>query len=145
LVLHPVLLAIFPVLHLFVNNILEASDWEVLLCTAIVIVAAILMVLLMWAILKDVRKSELIASVSVILFFSYGYVVQASSEFFGGDALTHVYFRYIIVMLVWGMILALSAYLIIRTRRKLDIATKFLNITIVILHWLFPGNYSKYF
>ena len=73
-VIHPFLVAIFPILFLASHNVEQISFSETLLPSAIVSVFTLLLLLLSGLILRDNQKAGILVSVFLLLFFSYGHV-----------------------------------------------------------------------
>jgi hypothetical protein len=79
IIVHPLLFALFPVLSLYVRNADRLQLREALGAILIVPVAASSLWLLLRLILKDNRRSAIIVSVLLIVFFSYSHAVRASA------------------------------------------------------------------
>lgn len=71
-IIHPFLLAIFPVLFLFSHNLDEALFLDIFVPMLIVLIATSLIFILLKFALKNSKKAGLITSVFLVLFFSYG-------------------------------------------------------------------------
>jgi hypothetical protein len=74
---HPILFALFPVLSLYVYNIGRLPFREVIGVTLVVLLCTVLLWSLLGALMGSWPKSAVIASVFLVLFFSYGHVTQA--------------------------------------------------------------------
>jgi hypothetical protein len=81
-VVHPLLLALFPILFLFAHNIKEMPFAE----TARSIVLVVSFSLLLWSVLglivRNLQKAALTTSVFLILFFSYGHILPFMPNLF---------------------------------------------------------------
>jgi hypothetical protein len=76
---HPILFAAFPVLFLWAHNQGQGvTFWDVDRALILLIAAAAVVWLVSALILRSVGRSALIASVLVVLFFSYGYLYDAA-------------------------------------------------------------------
>jgi len=74
-VIHTFLLGLFPILFLYSYNIAELPFTEILLPSAIVLGFTAVAFTLLWLILRrDGKKSGIITSCFLVLFFSYGRV-----------------------------------------------------------------------
>ena len=73
-IIHPFLLAIFPILFLFSHNLGEASFLDIFVPMLIVLIATFLIFILLKFALKNSKKAGLITSVFLVLFFSYGHI-----------------------------------------------------------------------
>jgi len=129
-VVHPVLVAAFPVLSLFASNIHELFLGELVIPLVVVVGCAMLWWALLGCVVKDLRKAGIIASVSVLMLFSYGPAHEAISRL---TLLGIVIGRHRYLLLGWGGLFALSAYLILRARGSLDTLTRLLNGVGVVL------------
>ena len=75
---HPLLFALYPFLFIYSNNLDEYplfSDLYVPIALTLIACAAVLLVA--YALLKDKSRAALVVSLCLILFFSYGHVLQA--------------------------------------------------------------------
>jgi hypothetical protein len=141
--LHPFLLALFPVLFLFSNNMDIVLGREV----AVPLIASLLMATLVFfsfrLITGNYKKAGLITSGFLLLFFLYGAVRDIV---FSPNAESSVIIN-VSMLAVWTIIFVLFAMAITRTRGGLDSATKFMNIValaLLVLTQISIGvNYSK--
>ena len=76
---HPILFALAPVLSLYVENANQIGFEEVYWSLLIVVVFAILVWVLVRAVVRDPIKADIIASMFLILFFSFGNVMISIS------------------------------------------------------------------
>jgi len=136
LVIHPFLLAAFPILFLFSHNINElygsaSRSLPVLFVISFAITAFVL--LLAWFVTKkDLIRAGVITSLLFFVFFSYGYFFDFLKGIAGAEIIRH---RYIIPITV-----ATSLFLIVkllRTQRSLHGTTRYLNVFVGTL-LLFP-------
>ena len=122
--IHPLLFALFPVLSLYSVNVDEVSLRQVLWPMLVVLAVAILMVLLAWLVLRDLRKASVLASLALILCFACGYIVRPMNDS-SSSVLTNLAKA---IMVAWAVILAVAAYLVWKTRRDFRKPTVLLNI-----------------
>ena len=127
-VIHPFLFAVSPILFLFAHNIYEVSFSEILLPISIVSGFATLSLLLLKPIIKDAKKAGIIISIFLILFFSYGFALNAVSGWTIGNILIG---RQRYLFPIWWILFGISSYLIIRMRKDLRKLTNFLNIATI--------------
>ncbi len=73
-VLHPILFGIYPVLALLAHNLSQVKASTGLRAIIISLVGAITLYVLLKRVLRDRHKAGMIASIVLILFFSYGHV-----------------------------------------------------------------------
>ncbi len=115
-IVHPFLLAVFPVLFLFSHNIEAVSYSEIFLPSLISLGFTLLLVLLLSLVIKDDKKAGIVVSLFLILFFFYGHLF---------DMLQSWSHRYL--MPVVGILFICGTYFIINTRRDLGNFTGILN------------------
>ncbi len=80
LVFHPILFAILPVLTLYAINANKLRFTSFIWVMVLVVAATLLMLIIGTRILKDVRKSAMIVSGFLILFFSFGHVIAITTN-----------------------------------------------------------------
>jgi hypothetical protein len=140
---HPFLLALFPILFLFSNNMDIVPGREL----AVPMVASILMTVVVFLcfklITKSYNKAGLITSVFLLLFFLYGNV---RDFVFSPNAKSSVIINFV-MLIIWAAIFLLVTFSIIRSRSSFDSQTKFMNIaalSLLVLTQISIGiNYSK--
>ena len=127
--LHPILFAFFPIIFIFSNNIsfLNFDDlfYSSLLLIGITIVSWFVLKLLF----KNTKKSSIILSFSIILFFSYGHIqkILTASEFDIGNK---------ILIPIFLLILFIVTIIVIKKNSDFKNWTKIINsiaFTIVII------------
>jgi len=130
-IIHPFLFAVFPIIFLLTYNIGEASFLEILIPSAIVLGFAILLLVFGWLVLKrNIRKSAVLVSLFLILFFSYGRIFDIVQGFQIGS---FVIGRHRYLWILWGIIFIVCAYFIIRTKKDLRNFTNILNVVAIVL------------
>lgn len=140
---HPVLLAIYPVIFLYAQNVDFTPLSGAVAPMAIAGASSLLLLLLLRFALRDTHRAGLLASLVVLLFFSYGHFSGAIGGFdctvgevnFGADA---------VLTPIWGILLALGAYALVKTRRDLHTVTDLLNIAAVCLILIAVGSIVSY-
>ena len=143
LVIHPFLLAIFPILFLFAYNIDEVPAPDLLLPILVVIAVTLILFFSSRLITKNYIKSGIITSCFLILFFSYGHIwdLIASLEL-GSFFNEHPGF---FLGPLWAVVFVTGAFLVIKSRSNFLTFTKFLNIvsiTLVIISLINIGIYE---
>ncbi len=122
-VIHPFLLAVYPVLFLYSHNPGEVAFRETFAPIAIILG----LTLLVWGILgfalKNWKKSGIIVSLFLVLFFSFGYF-RTPLE---GKRLV------LLVTSIWILLFALGSFFTIRSKKDFTAATIILNIVAGIL------------
>jgi hypothetical protein len=128
LVIHPFLLALFPIVFLYAHNIEMVLVYEILLPAVATLGFTLLSILLLRMVLGEVRKAGMIVSVFWVLFFSYSRAFVIVEIFLesrlggnSGDAL---------LLLGWAILFGLYVYLTIKTADPGN-WTKILNVVAV--------------
>ncbi|MGE5264356.1 MAG: hypothetical protein ACM3S0_13320 [Acidobacteriota bacterium] len=143
LCIHPLLLALFPVLFLFAHNGDELAPTQLIGPLAVVVTATILLWFLFQRLLGDGHKAAVLLSVSLVLAFSFGRVldllvvllcstgsVDAANDFLESKA------AQLLAASSWMLLLVLVAYLVRKTTYDLRPVSQFLNIfalTLIVL------------
>lgn len=140
--IHPFLFAIFPVLALYSINKAEHSFSVTLLPMAISCGFVLLLVLLLRLALKDTKKSGVLVSVFLALFFSYGPILVWLTggswlDFLGGMS-------WLYLSILWATLLIICAYFIVRTRRDLHNLTNIVNIIAITMVLISSINIGVY-
>ncbi len=84
-VIHPFLLAVFPILYLLENNLDKVLISQALLPSAVVLGFTALTLFLLTVGLRDVRRAGFLVSIFLVLFFSYGHVFDVIQSGVGGQ------------------------------------------------------------
>ena len=134
--IHPFLVGIYPVLALLAYNIEEISAGSALRAIFVAFIFSALIFLISRWVLKDWRKAGLVASITLILFFSYGHIYKLAEM---TTAATLPLGRHRIItplfLLIWGLLV----WLVVRGKKDLGGATRIFNLVagIAILFPLF--------
>jgi hypothetical protein len=130
-ILHPILLAIFPILFLAVQNIDELFLGDIVRPLIAAAVVAVLLLLLFRVIARSWQKSALLTSFSTLLLFSFGHLSTALRGVFEvvGLAVSARWVAMIAVAAIW----ALLAWLILRSRRQFGRVTAVMNAIALVL------------
>ncbi len=133
-VLHPYLFALYPVLALFSHNAGQVAFTEILLPSIASLALAFLLALITEVIFKDYIKGGILTSLFLILFFSYGHIVQSFESWYIGS------FRFGShkSMYTFSFLFLLAGFIILRRTSKSPVAlSKILTIISSVLI-LFP-------
>ncbi len=130
LVIHPFLVAMFPIVYLLENNLEMVLISQALVPSVVVLGFTALALFVLTAALGDVRKAGLIVSIFLVLFFSYGHVFDVIQDVVegqpgGGPSHRHV-------LAAWAMIFAVCTYVAARTREA-GRWTRVLNLVAIVL------------
>jgi hypothetical protein len=121
---YPLLLAAYPVLFLFSQNLGIVSVNEVVLPLVLTVGAAALGLVVLGLIFRDPRPAALIVAAVAVGILAYGHGLRvAASVHLGGTAF----------LVVWGGMVLGIALVAVVARRKLDVATRLLNLVAVVL------------
>tara|TARA_B100000029_G_scaffold284988_1_gene278833 strand:+ start:2037 stop:3653 length:1617 start_codon:yes stop_codon:yes gene_type:complete len=128
-IFHPVLVAIFPILIIYSQN-LGKMDFESLFLPIVLAVSCtIVAYFIIKIILKNSIKAAIIVSIILIITFSYGHIYYLLSNI-SLDGMDIGRTRYLIP--IFGVILGIGIFLTIKTKKKLDNATSILNVISVV-------------
>jgi len=138
-VIHPFLLAIFPIIFLFSHNVNSLSPEVIILPLFSVIAITFLIWIVLGFVLKSRIKSGFIVSIGLVLFFSYGHIYILLDELQKDSDFSHY------VLIIPGLVVfALGSYYLIRTKNSLKNPTKIANViaaSLVIISLLGIGEY----
>lgn len=124
-VIHPFLLAVFPILSLLSYNINQDYYPSALLAISVSLGVTTLMLIVLKLAIKDIKKTAIIASVSIILFYSYGHIYRALFDMF--------IFQQRYLFLIFALLFLSVAYLTLRVKKDLTNLTKKINIFSFVL------------
>ena len=123
-IIHLFLIALFPVLIIYSQNIHEIPIQEIILPTSLIFFVAILLWLLVRFIIKDSEKSALIISLLLVLSFSYGHVYLLVDDFTLGNSDIGRH-QYLLIPFVISLIV--GTYYIVKTKGHLNNASTIFN------------------
>ena len=123
-IIHLFLIALFPVLIIYSQNVHEISIQEIILPTSLIFFAAILLWLLVRFIIKNSEKSALIISLLLVLSFSYGHVYLLVDDFTLGNSDIGRH-QYLLIPFVISLIV--GTYYIVKTKGQLNNASTIFN------------------
>ena len=134
---HPFLVAIFPVLIIYSQNIGRVEVEQLLLPIILAVGLATGLYYFFKLIIKNENKSAIIVTLIFIIFFSYGHIYYllndvTINEFDIGKT------RYLIP--AFGLLLGIGIFFIIRIKTVLDNATSILNVISVVFVLVAIGN-----
>lgn len=131
-VVHPFLLAAFPVLYVYASNVEYAVPLTEVLPWLIGLMAgAGLAMLVAWLALRgDGLRAGLVATVLVLLFFAYGQIfLRVEGWAIGGVELG----RHLYLLPMWGALAVLGVVAAVRAGRRTALLTKGLNVAAAVL------------
>jgi len=140
IIIHPILLAAFPILFFFSHNITEITISQIPEVVASMMVTT-LFVYLSWIVVGRVlgskEKAGLIVSLVLLMFFGYGHIQTVL-------LCVSAVVRHRYLLPIWTMLLALGTYYIVRTRRSLTDLTRALNFGAAFLVVVSVINIGRY-
>ncbi len=140
---HPVLLAVYPVLFLYAQNVDFTPVSEALAPMAIAGGSSLLLLLSLSFALRDRDKAGLLVSLAVAIFFSYGHFSEAMTGW--ASKLGEVNLSPdVMLMHLWGAFLGVGIYALVKTRRDLHTLTSLLNVVAVCLVLISTGRILAY-
>ncbi len=131
LVVHPFLLAIFPILYLFSRNTDEISGSELVLSLVVVLGGGTVLFFALKFITKSYAKSGLLTTFVIALFYSYGTVRDSLISAASASGRQYTISFYLGV--AWALLSIVALVLVIKWRRHFLGATQFLNVVSILL------------
>ncbi len=128
-IFHPFLVAIFPVMVIYSENIGKVEFHELILPIVLTLVFSFSLFFILKIILKNPFKAGVIVTLTLILLFSYGHLYYLLNDFsiFDFDIGRN---RYLIPL--FGIIFSISVFFTIKTKRLLNNATSILNVVSIV-------------
>lgn len=147
-VLHPFLLAVFPILFLFAHNI-EQTHFEEIIAPSLFVLFFVLLFQVFLTLIfyrsnnrqEGKKKIALIVSLFLVIFFSYGHIYNSLEGF---KLLGFVIGKGNYIFAALLLILFAGIYFLIRTKKNLNNPTTFLNIVSVSLVIISIFNIAVY-
>lgn len=140
---YPFLFALYPILFLWSNNIDElsfsSSRADLLLPMAISVIFTLILLAVSWAILRNWRSAGLFVAFILLLFFSYGHVLELLSGQGNPEIAKN---RYLVI--IWPVIFVAGGLLLLRYRTKLRTLTNPLNVMALTLIMFTLPNIISY-
>lgn len=130
-IIHPILIALFPVLFLYSQNMDGFPLRVILVPTIILIVFAAVAWSLMARVLKGAERAALLISFFMLLFFSYGHAYHATWHYFSIEPFTCGPKKVLVPVL--SLLFVVGAFFIIRTKRSLIMLTRLVNFSSAVL------------
>jgi hypothetical protein len=139
--IHPFLVAIFPILIIYSQNIGRVEIEELILPVIIIVGLTIGLYYFLKSILKNENKSAIIVTLILIMLFSYGHIYYLLNDVTidGFDIGKN---RYLIP--VFGLLLGIGIFLTIKIKTALDNATTILNVRNIPMPSNNPNTGIKY-
>ena len=136
-IIHPFLVAFFPILIIYSQNVGRIEIEELVLPTIVIVGPAIGLYYFLKSILKNENKSAVIVTLILIMLFSYGHIYYLLNDVMI-DEFDIGRNRYLIP--AFGLLLGISIFFTIKIKTALDNATTILNVVSVVLILVAVGN-----
>lgn len=121
LIIHPFLIALFPILSLFSLNLNEVRLNDTFRSLVVGFAIAIALVLILRLVFRSWELAGLIASLFLILFFSYGHIFMLLNDS------SEVVVRHRYILIVFGVLFVGAVTAAVRYRDRLSSVTELLN------------------
>ena len=130
IIIHPILIAIYPVFFVYSQNIHLILIQGIIFPTLIILGITIAIWAVIKSILKNARKSALLTSLYVFLFFSYGHVfnVLESNSTQEYSVLIHAF-----LLITYAFVVVFTTYSLVKTHTKLNNITTLTNVISITL------------
>lgn len=132
LVIHPLLFAIYPIVHLYASNVDRVSFAQTLAPLAVSLGISILLFLGLRLLLGDSSKAGCLTSATLIWFFSYGYACEAL-EVKRVAIWDWVPDRHGYLVILWGLLFLLVVLAVVKAGDDLRLVTSSLNVLSALL------------
>jgi len=141
IIIHPILIALFPVFLVYSQNIHLILIQGIIFPILIILGITIAIWVSIKFILKNTRKSALLTSLYVFLFFSYGIIFKILES-----NVTEEYFIliHVLLLIAYTALVVFITYYIIKTRRNFSYVTSTTNVVSIILLSLIFFNITAY-
>ena len=141
IIIHPILIALFPVFLVYSQNIHLILIQGIIFPILIILGITIAIWVSIRFILKNTRKSALLTSLYVFLFFSYGIIFKILES-----NVTEEYFIliHVLLLIAYTALVVFITYYIIKTRRNFSYVTSTTNVVSIILLSLIFFNITTY-
>ena len=128
-IFHPFLVAVFPILIIYSQNIGRVNFEDLILPIVLVSVFSVVLYYILKIILKNPFKAALIITIILIILFSYGHVYYLLNDA-SMDGFDIGRNRYLIP--AFGLVLGISIFFTVKSKRIFDNATSILNVISIV-------------
>ena len=135
--IHPFLVAIFPILIIYSQNIGRVEIGELFLPIILIVGTAVGLYYFWKSILKNENKSAIIVTLILIMLFSYGHIYYLLNDVAidGFDIGKNIY-----LIPAFGLLLGIGIFFTIKIKTVLNNATSILNVISIVLVLVAVGN-----
>ena len=130
ILIHPILIALYPVFFVYSQNIHLILIQGIIFPILIILGITISMWIIIRSVLKNTRKSALLTSLFVFLFFSYGHIfnILESNSNQEYSFLIHTF-----LLIIYAAVVIFSTYYLVKTPTKLNNITTLANVISITL------------
>ena len=128
--LHPFLFSIFIVIFIYSHNIFVIPIQEIIFPLLSILGVTSVSFIMLTRVLKSARKSGLIVSLYLILFFSFGHIFNIVNDFSIGEFDIG---RYSYLLILYFIIFVIGTIYLLRTKIELNSITKITNVVVIAL------------
>lgn len=136
--IHPFLFGVFTTIFIFTFNVHLVKIQDLIFPIVIIISIIIGLTIPIKILLKNKKKTAFIISIIAILFFSYGHFYEIIENDIDN-------FQHKFLLVIFFIIFAVGVYYFVRTKRKLDNATKITNGVSIVIILFSIMNLGMYF
>jgi hypothetical protein len=111
---HPILFGLYPVVALFASNAAQMDLGDAIRPLVLSLLIALIIFAILWLVLRNQHKAALIASLAVILFFTYGHVYFLIKP---APVLGSILERQSVLITLWLLLLAVGGFFIFRAKK----------------------------
>jgi hypothetical protein len=129
-VVHPFLLALWPVLFVYSQNVEQISLSQFWRPVLLLLGSTAAVLLLFFLLLKSAMRAGLLLSLFLFLFFSYGQTLRILLSALGTDSATS---EPLVLMIIWIVVYLAGVALFARVREGLNDGTKIANVVVTVL------------
>ena len=141
IVIHPILIALFPVFLVYSQNIHLILIQGIVLPVLIILGITIALWIGIKFVLKNTRRSALLTSLYVFLFFSYGIIFKILESNVTEEYLILIH---VLLLITYTSLVVFITYYVVKTRRNFSYVTSTTNVVSVILLSLIFFNITAY-
>ena len=130
IIIHPILIALYPVFFVYSQNIHLILAQGIIFPILVILGITITIWAIIRSILKNTRKSALITSLFVFLFFSYGHIFNILES---NSNQEYSFLIHLFLLIIYATIVILSTFYLVKTPKKLNNVTTLTNIISITL------------
>jgi len=125
MIIHPIIIAIFPVLALYAHNIRNTELRQLVLPLSCILITTLIVWVLLRRLTRHAEKAALMTSAALFFFFAYGHVFEIINSIVKPDNAAQIDW---ILLPGWTVLLAIISVWLYKTRLQLTTFTKLINV-----------------